>query len=269
MCKIAKSREWGTRIYHEKSYFSSAVFSTLTYEDMPKNQSLNKIEIQNYIKRLRKAVSPQKIKHFTCGEYGVLNKRPHYHLILLGLSNDSGRNGQPQGVDTRIIHETWSKGRTHHGSVTAASIRYVADYVFKAWTDKSKYSPEIEAPFLLASQGMGKRFALDNRKQIIDQLGVTIQGTRVGLPKYYVNCINKSQADGVYYENGKQILIWHTFITPEMIYERTKEREKEINKNMLRKYGGRFIRNGHQQAERVQREVNIIAKNGLKNRNKL
>lgn len=126
-------------------------FVTLTYSDenvphvgkikrrrfisseLPRRQTLDKYEIQRWIKRLRSAVAPQKIRFFLVGEYGDLTFRPHYHAAIFGLSPI-----QAGGLDGKsgIVQSTWSLGHTFCGQLTPDSAQYVAGYVTKKMTKK-------------------------------------------------------------------------------------------------------------------------------------
>lgn len=72
-CKMAHSREWAFRLLCElDTYQGQGIFLTLTYDDLhlPKDLSLHKEDLQNFFKRLRKALPGVKIKYYACGEYG-------------------------------------------------------------------------------------------------------------------------------------------------------------------------------------------------------
>ena len=45
-CRIAKSREWSSRLLHELTYWDKAVFITLTYEDqfLPSDYSIHRMQ---------------------------------------------------------------------------------------------------------------------------------------------------------------------------------------------------------------------------------
>lgn len=98
-CLINKRRTWYCRMHLEASTCGSAVFVTLTYDDdhLPENLSVSKKELQKYIKRLRKKMSPITFRFFGIGEYGTEGERynkigipnPHYHLALFGLSENA------------------------------------------------------------------------------------------------------------------------------------------------------------------------------------
>lgn len=179
-CKIAHSREWTVRLLHEMSSWDSYCFLTLTYDEEHCPFSLSKRELQLFWKRLRKAISPRKLKYFSCGEYGDTYGRPHYHAIVYGVDWN----------DEKVILQCWNKGFIKIGGVTRKSIGYVTDYCLKKY-DKRRNKEEyerfgLEAPFQLASQGFGLRFAFANRQQLQDDLGTTFNGRPVGLPRYYV-----------------------------------------------------------------------------------
>lgn len=180
-CKIAKSREWASRIIHEMVYYNESVFVTLTYDQdhLPVNNSISKEDIQKFLKRLRKDIYPKKIRYFLCGEYGDQSQRPHYHLIIFGL----GRN------EKQLISENWGKGLIHCGTVTFQSARYVARYIEKKYDGKKEqeaYKDKgLVTPFCYQSKGLGKQFAIDNHEYLEQNLGFTVQGAKCGLPRYY------------------------------------------------------------------------------------
>lgn len=189
-CRIARSREWAVRCIHEQESWEYSCFLTLTYNNLPENGSLSKIELQNFFKRLRKEIYPQKIKYFACGEYGELHERPHYHAIVFGL----------KGSDPRI-HDSWTSGFIRAGTLTFKSARYVAGYIQKKITGKlSKLHYGILLPpFQLQSQGIGAAWAEKNKESLIKNLSLTINGVPTGLPRYYVkklkNEFNQETAD--------------------------------------------------------------------------
>lgn len=90
-CRIDKKREWSLRLVHEAQLYPGKVlWITLTYKDecLPNRKTVSIEEAQLFLKRLRKAVSPLQIRYMMSGEYGDLNFRPHYHLMLYGLTEE-------------------------------------------------------------------------------------------------------------------------------------------------------------------------------------
>lgn len=178
-CRIQRSKTWALRLMAELKYWEVATFLTLTYDEdhLPEGGGLQKEDVQKYFRRLRKDIgSHEPIKHFSVGEYGEKGGRPHYHSIVFGLS--------PDRVE---LNDNWRLGNHYVGTVTYDSCRYVTDYVTKKLY--GKMAEEVyggkEAPFLLLSKGIGKRFALDNADSLKNNLIINARGTKHVLPRYY------------------------------------------------------------------------------------
>lgn len=172
-CRIAVTREWAMRCMHEMGYHEKNVFVTLTYNDenIPANNEANKKEFTDFLKRIRKAGN--KIRYYACGEYGEKTDRPHYHAIIFGLGTE----------DKDLIEKKWGKGFCKVGTVTYDSCRYVAEYIFKKMYGNDFV--ERRQPWKLQSQGLGKKFVLENKNQLITNLSLRIRGKEVALPRYY------------------------------------------------------------------------------------
>lgn len=114
----------------------SSSFATLTYDEgrLPAYGSLVPSDMQLWLKRLRAAVYPVKVRFFGVGEYGSETWRPHYHAILFGLDRvvaggSDGRSG--------VVQSSWGMGHTFVGGVSLASVQYVAGYVTKKMTGRN------------------------------------------------------------------------------------------------------------------------------------
>lgn len=101
--------------------------------EFPQRQTVNKYDTQRWLKRLRIAIAPKKIRYFLVAEYGDTTFRPHYHLALFGL--DAITAGSLSGKDG-IVNTTWGLGNTYVGELTPASAAYIAGYVTKKMTKK-------------------------------------------------------------------------------------------------------------------------------------
>lgn len=210
-CRIARSREWYVRLTHENYYWEDAIFATFTYSDenlIESGVSLCKEDFQYMIKRLREEVYPRKIKYYGCGEYGekpyvlemrgayplILDGRPHYHIIIFGVSIGEHKSQRIQGDVRQIIEgplkTAWQdKGMIGVGSVTKDSMRYVTDYVHKKLYGKAALLDNRVQPFSLCSQGIGKRFCLDNAEHYYYNLKQKVNGVELGMPRYYVKLL--------------------------------------------------------------------------------
>lgn len=184
-CRINRTYEWSMRILHEAALHESNCFITLTYDDehLPANGSLEKAEMQKWIKRYRKILGDKRIKYYICGEYGDKSERPHYHAIILG-----------DRPSKETLEKTWKYGFVQGpGTVTYESCAYVSAYVQKKLGGpmaKEQYEKRgREPPFQLCSQGLGYGFVLLNRNQMLVNGYVTMNGKKSKIPRYYYNKI--------------------------------------------------------------------------------
>lgn len=89
---------------------------------------LNYVDVQNYIKRLRKHLfqqlgSYEALHFYAVGEYGPVHFRPHYHLLLFTSSEKVSKV-------LRYCHDkSWKLGRTDFQRSAGGSASYVASYV--------------------------------------------------------------------------------------------------------------------------------------------
>lgn len=181
-CRIAKRTEWVTRMLHEMSYHSDCTFITLTYSDkyLPTNASLRKEDLQKFFKRLRKSITPVRIKYYACGEYGDKYGRPHYHAIIFGLG--------VKPYDQSVIDDAWPYGIVHHGLAERDSIRYVAQYIDKKLSGEQadRFAETGREPvFRVCSIGIGGRYADDNPNLLLRGY-LRRDGKEVSIPRYYL-----------------------------------------------------------------------------------
>lgn len=182
-CRMARTKMWSTRILHEASYHDSSLFVTLTFTDEHLPSQITKRDLQLFLKRFRKQISPRKIKYYACGEYGDELGRPHYHAIMF---NTYWEDFTPHPtLRGKYLSKAWPFGIISLGTVELASANYVAGYVLKKLEDPREYVLK-HPPFKIQSQGIGKQWALDNKKYIIDNLGLTVFGLNQTIPRYYL-----------------------------------------------------------------------------------
>lgn len=137
VCRIRRKRLWANRIMLESYCHGDSTFITLTYDDehLPDScgddcqcsgDTLRPKDAQDWLKRLRLAIAPRKIRYFLAGEYGDETWRPHYHVAVFGLSQ----------AEESVVRDTWNMGHVVCGSLTPASASYIAGYVTKKMTKK-------------------------------------------------------------------------------------------------------------------------------------
>lgn len=136
-CRLERARQWAVRIMHEASTSDGGWFVTLTYDDvnLPAGGSLVKADLQKFWKRLRKAVKPERVRYFACGEYGEHSHRPHYHACMFGPSFADRRVWSRRKEHTvfrsESLEQAWPLGHSEIGSLTFESASYVARYCVK------------------------------------------------------------------------------------------------------------------------------------------
>jgi len=89
---------------------------------------LNYVDVQNYIKRLRKHLkttlgSYETLHFYAVGEYGPVHFRPHYHILLFTNSE------QVSKVLRQCHDKSWKLGRSDFQTSRGGASSYVASYV--------------------------------------------------------------------------------------------------------------------------------------------
>lgn len=211
-CLSEKRADWAFRLKNELRSATSAFFITITYseENLPVmryqdeepvrlselsdtfgySPTLDKRDIQDFMKTLRNRYrkSYERVRYFITGEYGTETKRPHYHGLLFNMPidyYDARRKETLKEYVQERLGEIWNKGFVSLGSVTEASINYVAKYCV---TKQSEY-PGIVQPFSLMSRrsGIGSNYLKSSYDY--HKLGqrnyVNVNGYKKSMPRYY------------------------------------------------------------------------------------
>lgn len=213
-CRQQQSKEWASRLIMEMQYHDSAYFCTFTYDDshlhtvfyyddntgeVDWNPTLNKRDIQLFIKRLRKCYADDKIRYYLAGEYGETTKRPHYHAIIYGLHCDDlikcGRSETGNTYFTsKTIEKLWSNGFVSIEPANYATCKYTASYVTKKLGIKpNDYYNKlgIIPPFSLSSRkpGIGLQYLLDHENEFFDleelRIPMVDGSYKVTMPRYF------------------------------------------------------------------------------------
>lgn len=164
-CKKNRARMWIARMLLEYQDHEHASFVTLTYSEEfhPSDGNLRKRDVQLFLKRLRKAVAPRQLRYYAVGEYGGDTLRPHYHLVIFGLSP----------LEEKVVEECWPCGFVVVGTAEERSMAYVAGYVTKKFLKKDPRIRGLEKEFTLMSTkpGLGAKYA--------EKMSIALEGTVV------------------------------------------------------------------------------------------
>lgn len=198
---------------HEAATRESSCFVTLTYEELPPNGSLDPEDFRRFIKDLRKDHEARTVSYYGCGEYGELNKRPHYHAVLFGpkfLDRYSHPDPSRFGVwRSEALDHYWSHGFAELGTVTIASASYVAGYVRKKVRAQdfpdhyTRVCPEtgelinIQPEFARMSSrpAIGRRWIQKYWQDVYPRDFVVFDGVEAKPPRYYDKWMDQNQPD--------------------------------------------------------------------------
>lgn len=213
-CRLEYSRQWALRCVHEASLHDENSFITLTYNNnnLPRDGSVSKDELQKFIKRLRRRIEPTKIRYFGCGEYGSKFDRPHYHIGLFGYAFPDREAVRPekrsiQGIISKgpqshtlyrsdLLEEVWTKGFSTVGELSFESAGYIARYCTKKINGEmaSKHYKGKTPEFALMSRmpGVGKPWFDKFGNDVFPKDFTTFNGRKMRPPKYYDSLLEKS-----------------------------------------------------------------------------
>lgn len=200
-CRLDRAKSWAIRCMHEAKFHEQSCFLTLTYKEIPKGGSLNKVDFQRFMKRLRiwrsrydKGSGRRDLRYYMCGEYGEQFSRPHYHVLLFGFNFSDRRlcstRGSVRLYRSGLLEKLWTHGICRIGDVSFESAAYVARYVQKKITGDAAASHYCgkESEFNLMSRrpGIARKWIEKYSSSVYPHDFVTMQnGMRLRPPKYY------------------------------------------------------------------------------------
>lgn len=124
-------------------------FITLTYSDEHLSMTssglptLNPKDLQDWLKRFRKAILPLRVRYYAVGEYGDDSQRPHYHVAMFNYPVcERGNSSYTRYRSTSCcqwcdrVRDTWGLGQVYLGDLSVHSAQYVAGYVTKKMTSE-------------------------------------------------------------------------------------------------------------------------------------
>ena len=201
-CISLRAFHWATRCKHELSEHGGSCFLTLSYnDDNLESHILEKKPFQDFMKRLRDKLHPQKIKYIASHEYGGKSGRPHHHAIIFGYNPDNQKFLQktPSGHNLYTSPELdslWDYGFHSIGEANVKTAYYIASYALKN-KPHDITSPDGEilslSDSMTCSHEIGLSYLMKNARQLVDSGN--------SLPRYYTT----KMRDG-HWKNG--VLIW-------------------------------------------------------------
>lgn len=218
-CRIKKARDWAIKLNKEAKYIKEACMVTLTFDSkllenderckkLGGNLSfVTKIEnskeyVQKFFKRLRRKYENKNIYYYCVGEYGEINKRPHYHVILFGINFNETRkkgylskSGYPQYIDENLT-KIWGAGRVTIQDLNSRNIVYTAQYTLKKTKDKKineRYKPKMT---FSNKNKIGYKWIRRNYKEISKGYLVDDDEKKYTLPKSWKEELDKKDYYG-------------------------------------------------------------------------
>lgn len=213
-CRMDYSRSWADRLtYHSMDpnvKNDSSWFITLTYDDEHMDglqyslnydlYALNYDHVTEFIKKLRNKYRDEDIDYFYSGEYGDLNMRCHFHMIIFNLPLTDleywkcNKNGDPIYI-SETISSLWHKGFCTISPFNWRSAAYTARYVEKKLDGRrlNEYTAVGLTPEKARCSrrpGIAHQYYLDHCDELWDNNGLNVSRDvnatgHLGLPRYF------------------------------------------------------------------------------------
>lgn len=222
-CRAEQARSWADRMILELDHSKKAVFLTLTYDDdhVPikyqcttgeSTMTLQKRDLQLFMKRLRKHYKDKELRMYACGEYGKTTQRPHYHMILYGVDLSDfgeldyrGHNelNQPYWSSSMLQYDIWKNGFCLLAPVSWNTCAYVARYVKKKdWnqlqSDFLDRTKEPEFSVMSRNPGIGMYYPVEHpdfAEKSLYHVGDSNGAVEVHFPKAFLDYLEKNDPD--------------------------------------------------------------------------
>lgn len=206
-CRLEKSRQWAVRCVHEAKCFEDNCFVTLTFSDehLPKDGSLCRKHVQDFLKRLRRKYEDRKIRVFYCGEYGDQLGRPHYHLCLFNFDfKDRKKFKRVNGFwyyRSDALSSLWTFGHSIVCDFSFETAAYVARYCTKKVNGsqaEEHYQGRVpEFAGMSLKPGIGKTwFDKYAKSDLFPHDNVISRGAKSKPPRYYDILRERVDPDG-------------------------------------------------------------------------
>lgn len=203
---------------------------------MPPLGTLDFRDTQLFFKRLRKAISPHKIRYAGCEEYGPSTLRPHAHDLIFNFwPEDAQRTGRY--FSSELLTRCWGKGHVVVAPVGPERIGYVmthhvdkltgdeADRVYVRRDPASGLLVRLASPKFYCSRrpGIGAPFLARFLSDVANPAnrGILLDGVDVPLGRYFDGKL-RALAPSVAVERDAARAL--DSLAPEFVWDNTPER---------------------------------------------
>lgn len=144
-CRLERSRIWAIRCMHEAQLHDNNCFITLTFNDefLDRDLSLRSHTFPRFMKRLRKAIYPRKVRFFHAAEYGENFGRPHHHAILFGYDFPDKvfkvRRGDHNYFESPLLSKLWTYTENDRDTGESLGFHEITDFSFDAAAYVARY----------------------------------------------------------------------------------------------------------------------------------
>lgn len=232
---------------HERNSFLTLTYSTA---NLPLDGSVTVRDVQLFLKRLRKALYPERVRFFACGEYGERTGRPHYHMVLFGedFTTDRVLHRKNDRGDLLYTSSTltnlWNLGHATLGDVTYQSASYTARYSLKKITGKGApvayvrrhpahgFFCRVRPEFAIMSRrpGIGSTWFDRYASDVFPSDQVVVNGSARSAPRYYVQKLPQAEQEALSRIRRRKALPTKSERTNRRRYVRATVRDARISK---------------------------------------
>lgn len=221
-CLANQRAEWIFRLKQEANFSEFSCFVTLTYDDehVPRDMCVNKKDVQDFHKRLRKHFPSGDMRYYLVSEYGDHTFRPHYH----GLYFFKHR------YELDFIYNTfltsWQKGFIKFGEVEEGSIVYCTKYCLKHSSTPEGRTKTFRLISKMGEGGIGVQYLNKMKDYHINENNFTrvfAEGKSTRMPRYYRDRINP-------YRGGSKYNPLHYRIEETIFEDRSKSLEQRFRR---------------------------------------
>lgn len=215
-CRLEYSKEWANRCSLEAKTTHDNWFITLTYDEEYIQETFKPVidketgeymqmanlvpeHITKFLKNLRRQEeyhhNNKEVRFYGCGEYGSINMRPHYHLIVFNLPLfDLVEEWRKDGFITyssEYLSGIWKKGFLTINEYSWETAAYTARYMLKKLKGREAIEQYqqcgLEREFSRCSRnpGIGYEYYRQHRDEIYRTDSVIIHGQTTKPPKYF------------------------------------------------------------------------------------